>query len=113
MVTHLKTGCNHGSLGLSDDRIPDSYVTASTELNEDYSASKARLDQGQAWATHVLDPEQWIQVIFYELQRVIGVITQGFVNAWITDFKVEFTNDDDGVWNFILTASDGQPQVSG
>ena len=51
-----------------------------------------------------------LQVILNDVYLVSGIISQGTVDGWVTEFTVEYS-EDDVIWRFI-TDSEGWPQVT-
>ena len=98
--------------------ILDSQITASSVFPGSSGSEqwRARLGHNSAWtpARGILwdtDPYpqvQWIQVALNMLHKVVGVITQGYMDAWTTYFKVSFSEDDTLRY---INETDGQPTV--
>ena len=99
-------------LGMADDSILDSQITASSTWNGDLLPENGRLDfesagnmQG-AWVAGMganQDINQWIQVDFDgTLTTITGVIIQGRENAnqWVTKYKVQYSNDGTN-WQYV------------
>ncbi|XP_072025092.1 uncharacterized protein [Amphiura filiformis] len=101
-------------LGLEDGNITDSQLTASSKLNNDTSATSARLNhqpespesQG-AWVAEFDDQNQWIQASLLRQISITGVIVKGnpSTDKWVTRFQVQhslnnvdwlFVKDGDG-----------------
>ena len=99
---HKITACD-SRLGMEDESIPDSRITASSEWNPDHGASNARLNNEEdppstgAWSARTNDKKQWIQADLGCLKRVSGVITQGRPSRnfpqWVTKFTVQYSVD--------------------
>lgn len=85
------------SLGLENNKIPDSSITASSRYSYDYRASQGRLYQHRSWRAYINDVEQWFQVDFVNYTRVTGVAIQGFAywdrKLWVTKFKLFYSHD--------------------
>ena len=85
------------SLGLENNEIPDSSITASSEYDSS-KASQGRLYQQGGWATgnYVYRTKQWFQVDFVNWTKVTGVAIQGhsFWNRWVTRFKLSYSHDE-------------------
>ena len=81
-------------LGLENNDIPDSSITASSEHSH-YRASQGRLYQRQSWAAYIQSAEQWFQVDFVNWTKVTGVTIQGnpYWGWWITKFKLAYSYD--------------------
>ena len=102
---------------MEDRRITDDQLTAtdyfiwSNPSGPDaiYSPQHARLNENGAWATHKEDINQWIQVASEDTKYITGIITQGFDDAWIKTYKVEYTGDGTN-WHYI-TEINGQEKV--
>ena len=80
------------SLGLENNEIPDSSITASSEHSH-YPASQGRLYQQGHWSAktyHGVD--QWFQVDFVNWTKVTGVAIQGNGNnRRVTKFKLAYS----------------------
>ncbi|XP_072041305.1 lactadherin-like [Amphiura filiformis] len=120
----------HDRLGAENGRIGDSQIAASTEFDHSvyHGASNARLNRVKqkgttgAWSAQTNDGNQWIQAALGDptcsVQTndgnqcpqtalgdqtwVIGVLIQGRHDAsqWVTQFKVQYSNDGD-FWKFV------------
>ena len=83
------------SLGLENNEIPDTSITASSTYSS-HRASQGRLYQQGRWATYIHSTEQWFQVEFLNWTKVTGVAIQGFgwgQKWWVTKFKLAYSND--------------------
>lgn len=81
------------SLGLENNQIPDSSITASSHY---YRASQGRLHYQQgSWLAQIHSAEQWFQVDFVNWTKVTGVAIQGnpYSYWWITKFKLAYSYD--------------------
>ena len=83
------------SLGLENNDIPNSAITASSELY--FKPSRGRLYQQGSWIAAINGAEQWFQVEFVNWTKVTGVAIQGctyrFWNWWVTKFKLAYSYD--------------------
>ena len=99
---------------MEDDTILDSQITASNFLDAfiggHWPPHNGRLNHGTAWSNHVLDLNQWIQVVFNADHFLYGIQTQGYGDAWITSFKVVYSTDGGTTW-MSISGADGQPEV--
>ena len=88
-------------LGMEDEVIPNSAITASTEVDPQHRAPNARLHfkggDGRvgAWAAGANDKLQWLQVSFGNWTKVAGVAIQGrhTVDQWVESFTISFSFD--------------------
>ena len=79
--------------------IPDSSISASTELSNVLQARNARLHfQGGpgrigAWTPYVSNRFQWLQVNFGNWSKVAGVAIQGkhAVAEWVKSFTISYS----------------------
>ena len=69
---------------MEDGQIKDNQITASSIYDSNHAAVHARLNRpggsgrgAGAWCVRSNDRNQWIQIVFGELHRITGVITQG------------------------------------
>ena len=87
------------SLGLENNEIPDSSITASSEHTH-YPASQGRLYQqghwlAYTWLAYTYGAEQWFQVDFVNWTKVTGVAIQGNGNnRWVRKFKLAYSYDE-------------------
>ncbi|XP_030844602.1 neurogenic locus Notch protein isoform X4 [Strongylocentrotus purpuratus] len=91
-----------GPLGLESYFIPDSSLTASSEISADMGANRGRLNLGRdgnltgAWIARIIDDRNpWIQVDLLDLHRVTSVATQGRQESdqWVTSYKLACSTD--------------------
>ena len=82
------------SLGLENNDIPHSAITASSEYSG-YRASQGRLYQQGSWVADTRGTEQWFQVDFVNRTKVTGVAIQGnpYWWYWVTKFKLAYSYD--------------------
>ena len=81
------------SLGLENNEIPDSSITASSQHSH-YPASQGRLYQKGSWIAYTYGAEQWFQVDFVNRTKVTGVAIQGNgINRWVKSFKLAYSYD--------------------
>ena len=81
------------SLGLENNEIPDSAITASSEQSH-YPASQGRLYKQRGWRAATNGVEQWFQVDFVNWTKVTGVAIQANGNnRWVTKLKLAFSYD--------------------
>ena len=98
------TDCNV-PLGMKDKTIPDSSITASSELVDPndgslYKTYDGRLDNTRWWGP-VEDQGSWVQVDFGypQVKLINGIITQGSTwwSRWVETLKVEYGNSEDAL----------------
>jgi len=88
-------------LGLENNRIPNSAITASSEWDVNHGPTNARLDKPSgggktgAWSSRTNDANQWIQVKFCQVTKVTKVGIQGRYDhdQWVTKFIVSYSLD--------------------
>lgn len=84
------------SLGLENNEIHDSSITASSQ-DSNYRASKGRLYQQGSWIAYPYGAEQWFQVDFVNRTKVTGVAIQGSGykdwKLWVSKFKLAYSYD--------------------
>ena len=110
------TGCLK-PLGMKDDTIPDSSITASSAYLDPnngvfyYNGYEGRLDAGAFWLP-ADSSSPWVQVDFsYPNVKVInGIITQGsnYWYRWVKTLQVQYS-DENGV--FLTILEDDSPKV--
>ena len=85
------------ALGIANGSITG--ITASTQLDDEHNASKARLNGLSAWVPSGTDTQPWLQVDLTRVVEITKVSTQGFfvggVARYITSYILLF--GDDGV----------------
>ncbi|KAG9486121.1 hypothetical protein GDO78_008936 [Eleutherodactylus coqui] len=104
LFTFKTSGC-YGFLGMVNEAIPDSQISASSvweemvhgEINI-WKPERARLKKpGLPWAAFFNNEHQWLQIDLNKLTKVTGIITTGSTmsayNAYITSYKIEFSDD--------------------
>jgi len=87
-------------LGLSDGRIPDNRITASSVFDGNFPPYRARLHWtkygiAQAWASKTLDVNQWLQIDLYTMHYVTALATQGRHGhpQWVKSYWFSYSND--------------------
>ena len=85
-----------GALGFQNGAIIDAKISASSQLDANYSAIHARLhrDAG-SWSAGSNDVNQWLQVdLGSQYTKVTRVATQGRNDAaqWVTKYKLQYSN---------------------
>ncbi|XP_072025091.1 uncharacterized protein [Amphiura filiformis] len=105
-------------LGVEAGNITDSQLTASSKLNNDTSATRARLNHQPespkshgAWVAEFDDQNQWIQTSLLRQISITGVIVQGnpSTDKWVTRFQVQHSLDNVN-WLFVKDG-DGNNKV--
>ena len=90
--------------------ISDAQITASTQLNNYFSA---RLNLG-GWIAIPTDPRQWLQVDLGTYASVTSVATQGvkieWVKLWIVSYNLQYS-DDGLTFRFYKGPGETQPKV--
>ena len=85
-------------LGMENGSIPNSAITASSQLGSTWTASHSRLNyKGTygAWIPEVNDRSQWLQVNFGRETQVTGIGTQGYYHAvhYVESYTLQYSND--------------------
>ena len=91
----------HMPLGLSDQRVANPLMTASSSHSFYCKPFNGRLRQrragrkGGSWCAKRKNRRQWLQVDFEGLTRFTGVATQGRQNShqWVTSYKLSYSRD--------------------
>ena len=86
---------------MESEAITDSQVGASSQLDGQHSATKARLhfktdeNKDGGWSSHTNDPNQWLQVDFRSYATVARIATQGrhAHNEWVVNYKLNYSDD--------------------
>ncbi|XP_072037527.1 lactadherin-like [Amphiura filiformis] len=95
---------------MEDNIIPDSQITATDYAFSSWRPSYARLHHNTAWSSHRPDVPQHIQIDLNQQQYVTGVVTQGKDDAWVENYRVEYTSIG-GNWKFVSDTTGGPPKV--
>ena len=83
-------------LGLSDESISDSQITASTDYDHSPAAGVKLDPTGSAWRSKSTDGNPWLQVDFQEVVNIAIIKTQGVEetqSSFIRTFSISFGND--------------------
>ena len=86
-------------LGMESKRIPDSAITASSQLRQSHSASRARLRmQPAGWSAARKNKKQWLQIYLGAPYIISAIATQGLGRSksrgeWVTKYKVSYSED--------------------
>ena len=99
--------------------IPDSKISASSELNSNHGPTNARLNfqaangKTGAWSAKSNDVNQWLQVDFGHPLQVAHIQTQGRQDCgcdqWVTSYAVSYSHDN---INWQMYTHNGQEQVN-
>jgi hypothetical protein len=79
--------------------LSDAAFTASSILNNQYSAKKARVvpgkDTDRTWLAGEDDAEQYLQIDFNQSLPIYGILVRGnpLTEQFVTSYKVLFSND--------------------
>ena len=81
--------------------ISDSQISASSQLDDNHSAKRARLNiklngtKKGGWSARILDRNQWLQIDLGSYTTVTLVATQGRNGhqQWVTTFRLQYSND--------------------
>lgn len=77
--------------------IPDSDITASSELNSNSSAFHGRLGNTKAWIPNSNDKHPWIQVNLKYRRNITAIATQGLQGSYVKWYYVSY-GDDGSTW---------------
>eukprot|EP00163_Fabomonas_tropica_P016080 TRINITY_DN28_c0_g1_i1.p1 TRINITY_DN28_c0_g1~~TRINITY_DN28_c0_g1_i1.p1 ORF type:complete len:1678 (+),score=531.68 TRINITY_DN28_c0_g1_i1:334-5367(+) len=86
-------------IGISDGRIKDTAISASSECDPKGRATYARLRQNKggygAWCPKHTDNHEWIQFAYNKVFNWGGVATQGAnnINTWALTYRVQYSED--------------------
>ena len=83
--------------------IKDAQITASTQSDDNYAPSRARLNskltgvKTGAWSSRLLDLKQWLQVDLGMYTSVTDIATQGrdvnWQHDWVTKYRLQYSTD--------------------
>ena len=85
----------------SEDAIPDSSISASSEYDHRYVASKARLNGDKGWGpTGRNNPNDFLQIDLQYEYVICAVATQGCGNnnEWTTKYKIQLSLNSSSTW---------------
>ena len=63
---------------MTNRKVLDTDITASSELDSNSSASNARLNNTKSWVADTIDTQPWIQVNLGKIMNITAISTQGF-----------------------------------
>ncbi|XP_044165883.1 receptor-type tyrosine-protein phosphatase mu-like isoform X8 [Acropora millepora] len=111
-VSFVSGVCIHLDLGMENGVIPDSKITASSELNAGTPAKNGRLNYaaGPSWCAQTNDNNPYIQIDLQSLHVICAVSTQGNSKAdeWVETYTVQTSTD--GV-HWTDYDDDGHPKI--
>ena len=89
------------SLGMQNGQLPNSAITASSQLNSYYGPENARLHfhpqsgRNGAWIPKAQDHNQWLQVDFGNDTTVTRVETQGRQDTkqWVKEYTLRYSTN--------------------
>ena len=96
----LNTGCI-APLGMDSGAITDAQISASSQWDNSYAASRARLHMrrtgnlGGSWIARKNDLNQWLQIHLGGYTTLTRVATQGRSDfgQWVTKYKLQYSDD--------------------
>ena len=100
----------HDALGVERGAIFDRQMTASSQWDENLTASQGRLNvkavpgKGGSWSAKDNNVSQWLQVDLGNPQtKVTALATQGRNDypQWVTKYKVQYSGDGDNFQHFM------------
>lgn len=96
--------CPFGAVGVADSNIiPNSSLTASSELRAEYGANKARFTSDRAWEPDGTDanPNDYLQIHLGKVYSICAVATKGNehsgLDEWTTEYNIS-TSVDGTTW---------------
>lgn len=91
---HFTAGLCNGALGLTNGRLKNGQITASSTWPGLYTW-RARLHHSQAWCARYNNHNQWLKFDFRRPTKVTGMAIQGRSNAhqWVTRFLLHSSQD--------------------
>ncbi|XP_074612301.1 receptor-type tyrosine-protein phosphatase S-like isoform X2 [Acropora palmata] len=111
-MRNRKGVCIHLDLGIGKRVIPDSKITASSELNVGTPAKNGRLNYtaGPSWCAQTNDNNPYLQIDLQSLHVICAVSTQGNSKAdeWVETYSIQ-TSTDGGQWTDY--GNDGHPKI--
>ena len=79
---------------MTNGKIRDTDISASSELNSNSSASNARLNNTKSWVADKNDTQPWIQVNLGKIMNITAISTQGFPGSgFVSSFYFSYTNE--------------------
>ncbi|KAL9950698.1 hypothetical protein ACROYT_G043239 [Oculina patagonica] len=95
--------CINLDLGMEGGSIPDSNITASSELNANTPAKNGRLNfaSGSSWCAATSDTNSYLQIDLQTLHIICAVSTQGNSQAdkWVTNYTLQ-SSTDGSTWKY-------------
>ncbi|XP_078346362.1 uncharacterized protein LOC144631716 isoform X2 [Oculina patagonica] len=124
-IPEVKPTCKN-ALGMESGIIPNSAITASSQLSPAYTAANARLNfkgvpgRVGAWIPLTQDHSQWLQINFGKQTEITGIATQGYYNAlhYVKSYTLQYSHDGSSFQQYqpeshtkIFTANNDQNSV--
>ena len=100
----------HDPLGVESGAISDGQMSASSQWDENLTASQGRLNvkavpgEGGSWSAKDNNVRQWLQVdLGNPHTKVTALATQGRSDypQWVTKYKVQYSGDGDNFQHFM------------
>ncbi|XP_074612317.1 uncharacterized protein LOC141866677 isoform X1 [Acropora palmata] len=111
-VSFVSGVCIHLDLGMENGVIPDSKITASSEVNPERPAKNGRLNYtaGPSWCAQTNDNNPYLQIDLQSLHVICAVSTQGNSKAdeWVETYTIQTSTD--GV-RWTDYDNDGHPKI--
>ena len=80
---------------MTNRKIRDTDITASSELNSNSSASNARLNNTKSWVADKNDTQPWIQVNLGKIMNITAISTQGFPGSgFVSSFYFSYNTSE-------------------
>ncbi|XP_078342571.1 neuropilin-1-like [Oculina patagonica] len=99
-------GCKAEALGVkvpSPKRIPDKYMTSSSDQSSSYQAFRGRIglesrgSWGDGWCASEADINPYIQIFFEHLTNIVVIESEGVIiddeKMWVKSYEVQISND--------------------
>ena len=106
-------------MGIQSGAIPDSHITASSELDDNATASRSRLyilrnrSLYAAWIPSDQDQDQWLEIDIGEpLNVVTAVATQGRGDYWVTSYKLQYRDKNTTDFQFYTEQGSTESKVT-
>ena len=93
---------------MTDGRILDEQITASSQRGTSSAASQVRIDTPDVWAASSPDYEPWLKVDFQDFVEITIIKTMGGAGKFVRTFSVSFGSDDT---NFQQYQDNGRTKV--
>ncbi|XP_073253396.1 neogenin-like [Porites lutea] len=103
--SNTPSGCTTASsfLGMTNRKIRDADITASSELDSNSSASNARLNNTKSWVADKNDTQPWIEVNLGKIMNITAISIQGLPGSgFVSSFYFSYDTSEREWLNYTI-----------